>query len=150
MAGGLKALFPLDGSEETFRTVELGCQRLAAVKDARATFVVVISKNLRDMPEEAAEHLKYDDEDEVFIRDDEAQAVLQKAEAIAKKHKLAKPQSKVLVGKVMDAILAEAKSHDVLVMHRMDRVELKEKMRGGVLEKLCRSAPCDVWLVQTE
>jgi hypothetical protein len=35
-------------------------------------------------------------------------------------------------------------------MHRLDREEHKEKARGGILEKLCRHAPCDVWLIHTD
>ncbi len=147
---GLRALFPLDGSEPTYKAVEGALQRLAQMKDAEATFMVVMSKHLKEMPEDAAEYLKYDDEDEVFIREDEAKGVVEKAAAIAKKHKIAKTSTKMVVGKVYDAILHEAQNHDVLVMHRLSRNEFKEKMRGGVLEELCRNAPCDVWLVDTE
>lgn len=147
---GIRALFPLDGSEPTYRAVERGLQRLATVKDAQATFLVVLSKNLRDMPEEAVEHLKYDDEDEVFIRDDEAKAVLDKAAAIAKKFKLGKVTQKTLEGHVYDSILGETRQHDLLVMHALARDEVREKRRGGVLEKLCRNAACDVWLVRTD
>lgn len=146
----VRALFPLDGSEPTYKAVERGLERLANMKDAQATFLVVASKHLREMPEDAAEYLKYDDEDEVIIRDDEAKAVLDKAGAIAKKHKFTKFEAKMLVGRVYETILSEAKRHDVIVVHRLDRNEFNERMRGGVLEKLCRNAPCDVWLVDTE
>lgn len=146
---GTRALFPLDGSEPTLKAVEAGLKRLALIKDATATFLVVASKNLRDMPEDAAEYLKYDDEDELIIRDDEANAVLEKAVVIAKRLKFANHAKKVVVGRVYDGILAEAKAHDVLVMHRLDRVEVREKMRGGILEKICRNSPCDVWLINT-
>lgn len=147
---GVRALFPLDGSEPTFRAVERGLAMLARIKDAHATFLVVLNKNLRDMPADAAEYLTYDDEDEIFIRDDEAQAVLDKATAIAKKLKFTRTEAKTVTGKPYEAILSEAKKCEVLVMHRLDREEAEEKRRGGVLEKLCREAPCNVWLVQTE
>lgn len=147
---GTRALFPLDGSAPTYEAVEGGLKRLADAKDAKATFLVVVSKQLRDMPEDAAEYLKYDDEDEVFIRDDEAQAVIDKALELAKKHKFKNASGKIVAGKVFDAILSEARQHDVLVMHRLDRAEFKEKIRGGILEKIARAAPCDVWLVNTQ
>lgn len=145
----VKALFPLDGSDATYSAVEGGIKILKDHKDSQATFLVVVSKHLREMPEEAVEHLKYDDEDELIIRDDEAQAVLKRAVEIAKLQQFARVNGKVIAGKVYDAILEEAKSHSVLVMHRLSRDERKEKIRGGITEKLCRNVPCDVWLIQT-
>jgi nucleotide-binding universal stress UspA family protein len=146
---GTRALFPLDGSEPTYQAVEGGLKRMAGLKDARATFLVVVDEALRKMPKDAREYLEFDDEDELFIRDDEAKSVLAKAETLAKKHKC-KSESRIVSGRVFDAILAEAGKHDILVMHRLDREEHKEKARGGILEKLCRHAPCDVWLIHTD
>ena len=147
---GLRLLFPLDGSDPTYQAVEGALRKAASLKDPEATFLVVMSKKLRDMPADAREHLEFDDEDELFIRDDEAKAVLQKAEAIAKKVKFPKASSKTVVGGVYDAILSEAKKHDVIVMHRMARDEFREHASGSILEKICRNAPCDVWLVNTK
>lgn len=147
---GVRALFPLDGSDETYRAVQAGLQKLATMKDAQATFLVVLNQKLKEMPEDAREYLTYDDEDELFLRDDEAKAVLKKAQDFAKKAKFSRTAERVAEGRVYDAILAEAKRHDVLVMHRLKREERREKASGSITEKLCRNAPCDVWLVQTE
>lgn len=142
-----KALFPLDGSEQTFKAVETGLQVLSGVKDAQATFLVVISKKLRDMPASAREHLTDDDDDEVFIRDDEAQEVIDQAKAIAKKAKFAKVEGKIAIDDVKRAILAEAGKHHVLVMHRLDRDEKREHSHNSLTEALAREALCDVWLI---
>lgn len=145
----VRALFPLDGSEATYRAVEGGLKRLADVKDAQATFLVVLDAKIQSMPQDAREYLEFDDEDEIFVRPDEAKAVLDKAAAIAKKLKFTKTTGKTVTGEVFKTVLAEAKAHDLLVMHRLDRDEVDEKRRGGVLERICRNAPCDVWLVNT-
>lgn len=145
----LRVLFPLDGSEATYRAVEAGLKKLAAVKDAQATFYIVLAKNVKNMPPDAREYLEEDEEDEIFLTDEEAARVIEKAQAIAKKLKFPKTSGKIIEGTPYEAILQEARSHDVLVMHGLDRDEFAEKMRGGMLEKLCRKAPCDVWLVHT-
>lgn len=146
----VKALFPLDGSDVTFATVEKALRLLAGHKDAAATFLVVISKNLRDMPPEAREHLEYDDEDELFIRDDEAKAVLEKALAIAKKVKFANARGVALAGQVRNVVLSEAKKHDLLVMHALRRSEREDKQHGNMTEEIARASPCSVLLVRPE
>jgi len=145
----LRALFPLDGSQATFDAVERGLAKLASAKDAQATFFIVLAKNVKNMPPDAREYLEEDEEDELFLDEEEAARVIEKAQAIAKRVAFGKTAGKIVEGVPYDAILKEARSHDILVMHGLDRNEFEEKMRGGVLEKLCRNAPCDVWLVRT-
>jgi nucleotide-binding universal stress UspA family protein len=144
----MKLLFPLDGSEATYQALERGLQVFASVPKVSATFLVVMSKGLRDMPKEAREHLEFDDEDELFIRDDEAKAVVQRATEIAKRLKFKDAKGVVLTGKVKESIIAEAAKHDVLVMHALDRDERAEKRRGSALEEIARSAGCSVFLVR--
>lgn len=147
---GLRALFPLDGSESTLRAVERACARLATVKDAEAVFFVVLSKNVKNMPSDAREYLEDDETDELFVTEDEAAGVINKAKALAKKSRFTKTSGKIVEGSPYDAILREAEGYDLLVMHRLDRNESEEKQRGGVLEKICRASPCDVWLVNDD
>lgn len=145
----LRALLPLDGSEETLRAVERGLAGLANGKAAEATFFVVLAKNVKNMPPDAREYLEDDEEDELFLSEEEAARVIEKAQAIAKRLKFSKTSGKIVEGLPYEAILKEAGSHDLLIMHGLDRDEHEEKMRGGMLERLCRNAPCDVWLVRT-
>jgi nucleotide-binding universal stress UspA family protein len=145
----LRVLIPLDGSGATYEAVERGLAKLAGVKDAQALFFIVIAKNVKNMPPDAREYLEEDEDDELFLTEEEAGAAIEKAQAIAKRVRFARSSGKIVEGQPYDAILKEARSHDVLVMHALDRDEYAEKMRGGVLEKLCRNAPCDVWLVRT-
>src|SRR5687767_14947856 len=94
----MKALFPLDGSDATYRALERGLQIIGADPKATVTLLVVMSKGLQEMPKEAREHLEFDDEDELFIRDDEAKAVIQKAQDIAKRLKIKDCKGHVLTG----------------------------------------------------
>jgi nucleotide-binding universal stress UspA family protein len=144
----MRLLFPLDGSAVTYAAVERTLAMFAAHPKASATFLVVISKALRDMPKEAREHLEYDDEDELFIRDDEAKAVLDKAAALAKKVKFPKSTGIVLAGKVKELILAESAKHDVLVMHHLEKDRRVEERRGSATEELARNAKCGVLLMR--
>lgn len=146
----VKALFPLDGSETTYRTVEKGLQLLRGDPSSSATFLVVLAKNVRDMPPEAREHLEFDDEDELFIRDDEAKAVLNRAIEIAKKARFTNAKGIAIAGKVRDVILAEAKRHDLLVMHGLRRSEREDKKHGNMTEELARQAGCSVLLVRAD
>lgn len=145
-----KALFPLDGSDATYEAVERGLKLLGAAKDHQATFLVVVSKAFRDMPADAREHLEFDDEDELFVRDDEAKAVIAKATEIAKRAKFANVKGQVVVGKVKEAIIKESAKHDLLVMHALQEDEAAEKRRGSATEEIARRAGCSVLLVRPE
>src|SRR5687767_6209119 len=100
------------------------------MKDAQATFFVVLSKNVKNMPPDAREYLEEDEDDELFLTEEEGARVIEKAQAIAKRLKFAKTSGKIVEGVPSDAILMEARSHDVLVMHGLDSDEYEEKMRG--------------------
>jgi nucleotide-binding universal stress UspA family protein len=145
-----KILFPIDGSEATYRAVDRALGILKPGKDGPVTFLVVLSKGLRDMPEDAREYLEYDDEDELFIRDDEAKAALKKAEDIAKKHKVPVVKTLSKEGRVKDLILEEAKRHDLLVMHSLRPDEKEDKKHGNMTEQLARSCGVHVLLVRTD
>lgn len=144
----MRLLFPLDGSEPTYRALEKGLQLIANDPKSTATLLVVMSRAFRDMPKEAREHLEFDDEDELFIRDDEANAVIQKGQEIAKKLKIQDCKGMILIGKPKETILSESKKHDVLVMHGLAKDEKAEKSRGSALEEIARNAPCSVLLVR--
>lgn len=146
----LRVLFPIDGSEPTYQAVDGALGYLAGHPDAEATFLVVMSRKVKAMPEHAREHLTYDDEDEIFLRDDEVKAVFTKASGLAKNHRFAKVETRKVVGDVFEEILKAAHDHDVLVMHRLDPQERREKVRGSLTEKIARAAPCDVWLIDSD
>lgn len=147
MTPRLKALAPLNGTDRTFRAVETAMGILTRIPGVEITFLVVISKPLRDMPADAREYLEYDDEDTLFIRDDEADAVLRKAEAIAKRLKVTSYRLHRAIGDVQQTILAEAAAHDVLVMHGLSPNPKAEKKRGSAAEAIVRASPCHVLLV---
>ena len=144
----MKALFPLDGSEATFEALERALAFLVPTQDHQATFLVVMSKALRDMPADAREHLEFDDEDELFLRDDEAKAVIKRATELAKKAKFANVKGQILVGKVKETIIQESAKHDLLVMHALAADEAAEKRRGSATEEIARHAACSVLLVR--
>lgn len=147
----VKILFPIDGSEATYKTVERALGILKPGKESTVSFLCVLSKGLRDMPEDAREYLEYDDEDELFLRDDEAKAAIKKAEDIAKRLKVAaKTVPLVREGRVTDVILAEAKKNDLLVMHGLRRDEKEDRKHGNMTEMITRAAGVDVLLVRTD
>lgn len=146
----MRALFLLDSSDSTYKAAEQGLRILGGTKDASATFLVVISKALCEMPAEAREYLEFNDEDEIFIRDDEAKAVLGRAAEIAKRRKFSKFQSLALVGKPMETIVRESAKHNLLVMHGLRRSEREDKRHGNVVEEIVRQAACDVLLVRSD
>lgn len=146
----VKALFPLDGSDATYAAVEKALKILGGNREASATFLVVLSKNVRDMPAEAREHLEFDDEDELFIREDEARTVLNRAIEIAKRVKFASAKGIAVAGKVREVVLAEARKHDLLVMHGLRRSERDDKRHGNMTEELARAAGCHVLLVRPD
>jgi nucleotide-binding universal stress UspA family protein len=146
----VKILFPIDGSEATYRAVDRALGILKPGKESPITFLCVLSKGLRDMPEDAREYLEFDDEDELFIRDDEAKAAIKKAEEIAKKHKVPTVVPLVREGRVTDMILDEAKRHDLLVMHGLRRDEKEDRKHGNMTEMIARAAGLDVLLIWTD
>ncbi|HEX9815760.1 MAG TPA: universal stress protein [Candidatus Thermoplasmatota archaeon] len=144
-------LFPIDGSKETYTAVDRALGILKPGKESTVTFLCVMSKGLRDMPEDAREYLEYDDEDELFLRDDEAKAAIKKAEDIAKTQKIAaKVVPLVREGRVNDMILEEAKKNDLLVMHGLRRDEKEDRKHGNMTEMIARAAGVDVLLIWTD
>ena len=146
----VKILFPIDGSEATYRTVERALKVLKPGKESTVTFLCVMSKGLRDMPEDAREYLEFDEEDELFLREDEARAAIKKAEDIAKKQQINGTKPLVREGRVTDVILEEAKKHDLLVMHGLRRDEKEDRKHGNMTEMIARAAGVDVLLIWTD
>jgi len=146
----VKILFPIDGSEATYHTVERALKVLKPGKESTVTFLCVMSKGLRDMPEDAREYLEFDEEDELFLREDEARAAIKKAEDIAKKQQINGTKPLVREGRVTDVILEEAKKHDLLVMHGLRRDEKEDRKHGNMTEMIARAAGVDVLLIWTD
>lgn len=141
----VRVLVPVDGSDATLRAIENGLPRLAS--PARVTLLVVRDQKFLDMPEDAREHLEWDDEDEIFLREDEANAALDKAAAKAEGRKGVKIHREVVTGDPLEEILKAAADHDVLVMHTMRRSERADKKERSLTEALARQAESDVLLV---
>lgn len=144
----MKVLAPLDGSDATYRALERGLSVLGPHPGLHLTLLVVMDKSVQDMPAEAREHLEFDDEDEIFVREDEARAVIQKAQSIASKHRVNQVRGQVVSGTVKETILAHAAKHDVLLMHALDGNPKAAKRRGAATEDLARAAGCSVLLVR--
>lgn len=145
-----KILFPIDGSEATYDAVDRALKLLKPGKDSAVTFLCVLSKKLRDMPADAREYLEFDDEDELFLRPDEAKTALAKAEDIARKLKIPNVKSVILEGEVEDVIRGQCRTHDLLVMHGLRRDEKEDKAHDSLVEPLARKAGIDVLLTRTE
>lgn len=141
----VRVLVPVDGSEATLRAVGNGIKHIAT--PARVTFLVVMDKKFLDMPKDAREHLEWDDEDEIFLREDEANAALDAAVAKAEGVKGLKVHREVVKGDPLEEILTAARDHDILIMHAMRRSERADKKQRSLTEALARQAECDVLLV---
>lgn len=144
----VKVLFPVDGSEATYKAVDRALTILRPGKESSVTLLLVLSKGLREMPPEAREYLEFDDEDELFIRDDEAKAALRKAEEIAKARKVPNVRSVAREGKVKQVILDECGKHDLLVMHGLRRSEREDRRHGNMVEEIARQSGIDVLLIR--
>lgn len=145
----LKVLVPLDGSEASFRALTGALQILEGRGGLQLTLLNVVSQGMADAPDEIVEKYDEDEHDEVFPTVASAERMLERAEQICREHGV-EAHHEIVTGGVIESILAACEKHDVLVMHQLERRQLKETMRGSQTEKLARRAGINVLLVRTD
>lgn len=145
----LKVLVPLDGSEASFGALAQAVQLLEGRPQVRFTIFNVVSPGLEGAPAEMVEEFDIDEEDEIFPTIDAANRMLDRAEELCRSHG-AEAHRQVVTGRLETSILEACKSHDLLVMHQLERSQLKETMRGSKTERLARRAGIHVLLLKTD
>lgn len=144
----MKALFPLDGSEASYRALRKGLEMLRAAPAFRAVALNVRQPGFDASQESGSyERFEKDDTDEVFPSPASSERCLAKAREIAKEIGVA-IETKSVEGMPLETILEECKGFDVIVMHALGKSNLKEAIRGSQTEKLARLAPASVLLVR--
>lgn len=140
-------LCPLDGSPRSMAAVVDGLSRFAG-KDAKVTLFCVQHEGFEEASEDLVEMFDEDEHDEVFPTKESAQRMLDDVAAKLAKVGI-KAGTKVDKGNVRKRILKEAKKgkYDLVIMHRLDRSGLREKLKMSGTEYLCRNLPCSVLLV---
>lgn len=136
----LRVLFPLDGSDESYACVEKALALLPAA-GFHATLLVVL-QDFRGAPEDMVKQFEEDTQDEIFPTEDSALAVLRQATKCLRERG-AKTTLKLAKGNIRKEILAEAATHDLLVMHR-----LRGRTSFGGAAALARKAGCSSLLVR--
>jgi nucleotide-binding universal stress UspA family protein len=145
----LKVLVPLDGSDVSDRAL-LGALRLLKGRSGlEVTLFNAVSPGMEDAPPELVAKFDADEDDEIFPTTESAERMLERAEKVCMEHDIPS-QRRIVTGPFVDSILAACKEHDLLVMHRLERRQLKETLRGSRTEHLARRAGIDVLLVQTD
>ncbi|HVL88238.1 MAG TPA: universal stress protein [Candidatus Thermoplasmatota archaeon] len=142
----LRILVPLDGSDRSFRALETGLLRLAGAPGLSVTLFTVVHKGFEGAGEDAIARFDEDEQDEIFPTEESARRMLERARQACAK--LGVPAvERVVVGSYYDEILRESAQHDLLLMHRLDPGEVREKLRGSRTERLARNARTSVLLV---
>lgn len=144
----MKALFPLDGSEVSYRALKRGLALLRGTPNLRAVALNVRQPGFEGEEGSGSfERFEKDDSDEVFPSAASSERCLARAREIAKEVGVAL-ETKSVEGTPLDVILEEAKGFDVLVMHALTKSNFKEAIRGSQTEKLARLATASVLLVR--
>lgn len=141
----LRALFPLDGSDRSFVAMERALILFKGTPGLEVTLFNVMQKGFETAPEETVAEFDSDEDDEVFPTEQSSLRMLSRAAELCKKHGVA-AREKVVKGRVSDEIIRETASHDVVVMHSLDRKGLGEVLRGSKTEYIARHAKCLVML----
>lgn len=143
----LRLLFPLDGSERSFRALERALGMFRGAPGLDLTLLNVMQEGFEGAPEHVVEQYDADEEDEIFPTEASSKRMLAKAQEMCRQAGCA-AHERVVRGKVYDEVLKESARHDVLVMHALDRSQIKETLRGSQTEKIARNAKCSVLVVQ--
>jgi nucleotide-binding universal stress UspA family protein len=140
----MRVLFPLDGSERGFQSMEAALELLHP-KVVHATLLVVLT-DFEGAPEEIVQEFEDDTEDEVFPTEASAVVVLKQATKRMRR-KGVKLALKMAKGNVIDEVVAESANHDLLVMHST-RSTKRFQMRSRRTKKIIRGSQCNVLLMQ--
>ncbi len=142
----MKALIPIDGSQQTYEAMDRALALLAGTPGLKVTLFNVTHEGFEDAPEHLVDEFEADEDDEIFPTESSSWSALTQA-AARPSCKGLNVETKVVKGKVVSCILAECESHDVLVMHRLGKSNWKDRLTLSQTERLVRTAPCSVLLV---
>jgi nucleotide-binding universal stress UspA family protein len=140
----MRVLFPLDGSERGFASMEAALDLLegAAVK---ATLLVVLH-DFQGAPEELVKEFEEDTADEIFPTEGSAVVVLKQARKRLKRKGMTL-DLKLAKGNVVKEVVAESANHDLLVIHSA-RSSQGFRLRSGRTKRIIRGSKCNVLLMQ--
>ncbi|HUR24820.1 MAG TPA: universal stress protein [Candidatus Thermoplasmatota archaeon] len=141
----MRVLFPLDGSERGFASMEAALDLLGGTT-VEATLLVVMH-DFKGAPEEMIKEFEEDTEDEIFPTEGSAVVVLKQATARMRRKGL---RMKLQIGKgnIVDQIIAESANHDLLVIHSARRTSKMFKLRSSRTKKIISGSICNVLLMQ--
>ena len=141
----MRVLFPLDGSERGFASMEAALELLKGTT-VEATLLVVMH-DFKGAPEEMVKEFEDDTQDEIFPTEDSAVVVLKQATARMRRKGL-KMKLQVGKGNIVDQIIAESAKHDLLVIHSARRTSKMFKLRSSRTKKIISGSICNVLLMQ--
>lgn len=140
----MRVLFPLDGSERGFASMEAALDLLKGTT-VQATLLVVL-QDFKGAPEEMVQEFEEDTEDEVFPTEDSAVVVLKQATKRLRRKGL-EMKLKISKGNIVREIIAESANHDLLVIHS-SRTSQRFRLRSSRTKKIIRNSICNVLLMQ--
>ena len=141
----MRVLFPLDGSERGFASMEAALDLLKGTT-VQATLLVVL-QDFKGAPEEMVQEFEEDTEDEVFPTEDSAVVVLKQATKRLRRKGL-EMKLKMSKGNIVREIIAESANHDLLVIHSARRASKMFKLRSSRTKKIVQGSICNVLLMQ--
>jgi len=140
----MRVLFPLDGSDRGFASMEAAFDLLQP-SQVDATLLVVLH-DFKGAPEELVTEFEEDTQDEIFPTEESAVVVLKQATKRMRRKGL-EMKLKMAQGNIVKQVIAESKGHDLLVMHST-RPTKKFLMRSSRTKKIVRGAQCNILLMQ--
>ncbi len=140
----MRVLFPLDGSERGFASMEAALDLLKGTT-VQATLLVVLH-DFKGAPEELVQEFEEDTEDEIFPTEDSAVVVLKQATKRLRRKGL-EMKLKMAKGNIVKEIIAESANHDLLVIHS-SRSAQRFRLRSTRTKKIIRNSICNVLLMQ--
>ena len=140
----MRVLFPLDGSERGFASMEAALDLLKGTT-VQATLLVVLH-DFEGAPEEMVAEFEEDTQDEIFPTEDSAVVVLKQATKRLRRKGL-ELKLKIAKGDIVKEIVAESAHHDLLVIHSV-RASQRFKLRSSRTKKIVRGSICNVLLMQ--
>ena len=144
MGRPMRVLFPLDGSERGFASMEAALDLLQP-SQVDATLLVVLH-DFKGAPEDLIKEFEEDTEDEIFPTEESAVVVLKQATRRLRRKGL-KMKLKMAKGNIVKEIIAESAHHDLLVIHS-SRPSKKFRLRSSRTKKIIRDSVCNVLLMQ--
>lgn len=143
----MNVLFPVDGSEASYRALRKGLQLLGGHPTLRAVALNVRPEGLQGAPEDAVRRFDGDEEEGGFPSEAASHRMLERAEAIA--NDVGVPlETKSGVGRPLETILAEARDYDVVAIHALSKSSVLDFLKGSGSGKLVRHAPASVLVVR--